>query len=506
MTSAGGIIALLALCKFAVHVLTSGNYDYFIDELYTMSCGRHLDWGFVDIPPVAPSIAAASMSVFGESMVAMRIIPAMAGSAFVVFSCLLTLKMGGGRFAVFMTGLAVLVAPVWLVMNSFFAYDTFDQLVTIILFYVLACIIKDKLPKLWLVFGFIAGVGMMTKISMGFAGIALVTGLLLVKERYHLKSPWFWAGGAVCLAMFTPYIIWQFANGFPTLEYFRFYAQNRTYQANLVEYMVMQIIIILPVSLPLWIMGLWRIFGDNEGKELRVFGWMFLFLEIFLFLIKAKVYMISAFYVPLLAAGSVFLEQRIKKGALAIWIRSGYAFIVLVVGIVFAFALVPILEPAALERYYRIMPFANMVKTENSHTVEFPQFVADRFGWKELAKDVSEVYKALSPEERGKCLIYTNNYGEAGAIDAYGPGLGLPPACSGHLSYFLWKPRIETPLAFISIGFDERDLRPFFGSVELAKIHTADYTMPREKGLKILVCRDIRYKMSEIWEKAKHFD
>jgi len=391
-------------------------------------------------------------------------------------------------------------------MNSFFAYDTFDQLFTVILLYILACIIKDDNRKLWLIFGIVAGVGLMTKISMGFTGIALLISLVLVKERSHFKSVWLWAGGLIAIVLFVPYILWQVFNGFPTYEYLSFYALHRTYHADLLEYILMQIFIILPLSLPLWGMGLWFIFADREGKQFRLFGWMFLFLNVFLFVIKAKVYMISALYVPLLAAGAVFFEKRFFKKAVKYAARTAYATIIAASGIVFALAYVPVLPPETLVRYYKILPFGSLVKTENTYIIEFPQFVADRFGWKELAHNVKKVYDTLSSEEQKSCVIYTKNYGEAGAIDAYRGELGLPPAYSGHLSYYLWKPAIEEPLAFISIGFPRRDLSSFFGTVELVLTHTADYSMPREKNLQIFIYRGIKYRISEIWEKTKHFD
>jgi 4-amino-4-deoxy-L-arabinose transferase-like glycosyltransferase len=217
------ILAYLASFKVLLHLLTNGNYGYFRDELYYVAAGERLALGYVDFPPFVALITAFTRLLLGDSTVALRFLPALAGALVVVLAGLMARELGGGRFAQGLAALAALVAPSFLVMGTFISMDAFDQLFWVSAAYVLILILKQNRPRLWLLFGLIAGLGVLTKITMLYFGFAVFAALLLTSSRRHLLAPWPWLGGAISALFLLPYVYWQIAHGWPTLEFWMDY-------------------------------------------------------------------------------------------------------------------------------------------------------------------------------------------------------------------------------------------------------------------------------------------
>src|ERR687897_585608 len=238
---ATAILAYLASFKLMLHLLTNGNYGYFRDELYYMAAGERLDLGYVDFPPFVALVTAFTRFSLGDSTVALRLFPALAGALVVVLAGLMARELGGGRFAQGLAALATLVAPSFLVMGTFISMDAFDQLFWVSAAYVLILILKRDRPKLWLFFGLIAGLGVLTKITMLYFGFAVFVALLLTSSRKHLLNPWPWLGGAIALVFLLPYVYWQLTHGWPTLEFWSDY-REKVDPASPVEFIVEQVL------------------------------------------------------------------------------------------------------------------------------------------------------------------------------------------------------------------------------------------------------------------------
>src|SRR5919199_6869389 len=221
--SENALLAYLALAKLLLHLLTNGNYGYFRDEFYYIAAGERLDLGYVDFPPFVAIAADISRFVLGDSPVALRFFPALAGALVVVLAGLMARELGGGRFAQGLAALATLVAPSFIAMGTFLSMDAFDQLFWVSAVYVLLLILKRDQPSLWLLFGLIAGLGLLTKLSMLSFGFGVFVALLLTQSRRHLLTPSPWLGGAIGIAFLLPYIFWQIEHGWPTLEFWENY-------------------------------------------------------------------------------------------------------------------------------------------------------------------------------------------------------------------------------------------------------------------------------------------
>lgn len=500
---ANAILALLAAVKLAAHLAVAGNYGYFRDELYYIAAGRHLAFGYVEFPPLIALLAALVRVTVGESLVALHVVPALAGTALVVVTGLIARALGGGAFAQGLAALGALVATVMLAMGSLFSMDPFDQLWWALAAYVLVRLIKEERPRLWLLFGLVAGIGLATKVTIAAFGFAVAVGLLLTPARRLLFTRWLWLGGLVAFAFALPYIIWNAVNGWPTIEFWGNYGGKLT-ESSPVGFLLEQVLTMNPVTLPLWLAGLAFFLRAPQGRPYRALGLAFLILLVLFALTGAKPYFLAPAYPMLLAGGAVAIEQATRRGAVRS-IRVAYPALLLLSGVLTAPIALPILAPDTWVRYYGFVTGATAQEQVHEGGA-LPQWLGDRFGWEAMVETVAGVYQGLPVEERARACIFTANYGEAGAIDFFGPAHGLPRAISGHNTYYLWGPGDCTGEVVISVGYTPAELDAIFDDVTQAATVTCEVCMPEEANVPILVARGLRQPMDQIWPQAKHFN
>ena len=504
LSSDTAILIYLALIKLLLHWLTSGNYGYFRDEFYYIAVSQRLDFGYLEFPSMIALITALTRALLGESLFALHFFPALAGALIVLLTGLMARELGGGRLAQALAAIAVLVAPVFLGMNSILTMDSFDELWWALAAYVVLRIFKEDNPKLWLVFGVVAGLGLMTKITMLYFGAALVIGLVLTPARKYLTSKWLWLGGLIALAFLLPYIGWQVANGWPTLEFWKVYASGKTYPVTPVEFVLQQVVILNPLTLPLWLAGLGYYLLSQDGKTYRPLGVAYVALFIALMLTQAKNYFLAPAYSMLLAAGAVVFE-RFAALPRWHWARPSYVSLVLIGGILAAPMALPVLPVETFVRYSSPLGGDAGIKAERLETAELPQHFADRFGWENLAATVARVYASLPPEEQAQACIFAENYGETGAINFFGRAYGLPQAISGHNQHYLWGPGNCTGGVMIVVGVPQRELQGIFANVTVGDTARCQYCMPYESNLPVFVCRGLRVPLREMWAEVRNY-
>jgi hypothetical protein len=497
------ILACLASFKVLLHLLTNGKYGYFRDEFYYMAASERLDLGYVDFPPFVALVTAFSRLLLGDSTVALRFFPTLAGALVVVLAGLMARELGGGRFAQGLAAVATLVAPSFLVMGTFMSMDAFDQLFWVSSAYVLILILKRDRPGLWLLFGLIAGLGLLTKLTMLSFGLAVFVALLLTPARRRLLTPWPWVGGAIAFLFLLPYLVWQVAHGWPTLEFWADYGE-KVDPASPIEFLVEQVVTMQPLTLPLWLAGLHYCLFSRDGRAFRPLGLIYVLLFALFAIQNAKFYFLAPAYPMLFAAGALSLEHLVRRRNLN-WLRPAYAVALLVGGIALAPMVVPILPVETLANITGAGGGAG-VKQERREEGQLPQHFADRFGWENMAATVAGVYDSLPAEDRSRACIFTANYGQAGAIDFVGEEYGLPEAISGHNSYHVWGPGGCTGEVVISVGVPREDLETVFGEIEQEATVRCEYCMPDEDDLPVYTCRDPRASLQELWPQVKHYD
>jgi hypothetical protein len=497
------ILACFALAKLALHLFFSGQYGYFRDEFYYLACGERLDWGYVDHPPFVALAAHVARTSLGESLFALRLFPAVAGALTLFLIGLIARELGGGRWAQALAALAALVAPVYLALPGFLSMNAFDLLFWALAFYLVVVILKHDRPRLWLLVGVVAGAGLMNKYSMGFWGAGLVAGLVLTPARRYLRDKWIWAGGAAALVIFLPHILWQIQHGFPTREFIRNATEMKIAATSPVEFLATQLLFVHPMGAVVALAGLAFLLFAAQAKPFRALGWCFLAVLAILLATRSKPYYLAPAFIPLLGAGGVALEAWLRGPKLA-WVKPVFAILLVAGGAVTAPFVLPVLP---VETYIRYAEFVGLKPQsgERSELGKLPQHYADMFGWPEMVETVAKVYHSLPEKERSECAIFGSNYGEAGAIDFFGPRHGLPKALSGHNKYWLWGPRGYSGQCVITVGERREDVAKVFEEVELAAVFTHPYVMPYENNLPIFICRRPRVSLAAYWPMTKKF-
>jgi hypothetical protein len=504
LLSGPAIVVYLACLKLLVHVLTAGNYGYYRDELYFIAASEHLDLGYVDFPPFVAVLTAAVRELFGDSAVALQFFPALAGAGVVVLAGLMARELGGGRFAQGLAALATLIAPNILVFGTWLSMDAFDQLFWSLAAYVLMLILKRDQPRLWLLFGLVAGVGLLTKVSMLFFGFAVFVSLLLTPARRHLLTRWPWIGGAIALTCLLPYIYWEITHGWPTLEFWGNYG-GKLVPNSPAAFLLDQILTMHPATFPIWGAGLYYYLLSKEGRPYRVFGWVFVILFTIFFIQNAKFYFLAPAYPMLFAAGGLVIERVIRMRQWN-WLKPAYVSFLLITGaIVASLVVVPVLS---IETVARITgPVGNLgIESEARDKAQVPQTFAFRYGWEDMVETIAGVYNSLPAEEQAKSCILAGDFGEAGAIDFFGPQYGLPKAVSGHNNYYIWGPRNCSGEVVISVGVPLERLEAVFDDIEHTDTVVCEYCMPVEDNLPVYVARSPKLPFEEAWRQFRHYN
>lgn len=495
----------LALSAFLIHVFINATtaYGYFRDEFYYIACSEHLAFGYVDQPPLSILLLAVNRFLFGDSLVALRIMPAFVAAAVVFLTGKIAQSLGGDRFAQRLAALSALIAPQYLGMFNFFSMNAFDVLFWTLAMLVVVKIIQDEKPKLWLLFGVVAGLGAQNKFSILFLCFGIAVGLLLTSERKHLTKKWFWSGAAIALIIFLPHIIWQFVNNFPTQEFVRNATLNKNVQSSPLEFLVGQIMTMSPFTFPVWAVGLGYFFFSKRAKPFRLFGWCYVAVFALFVLQHGKVYYLSPIYPILFASGSVAIAEFILKRQWN-WLRPAIISVLIAGGIIAAPFALPVLPVETYIAYAKTLGVKS--RPEERHEMgKLPQHFADMFGWKEKTEAVARAFHKLTPEEQAKCAIFTFNYGRAGAIDFFGKDYGLPKTICNHNNYWLWGPRDYSGEIVIVLAKDLGEFREQFQTVELVEKIPCEYCMPFEADTQVYICRGLKKPIIEVWQSIKSF-
>ena len=503
VSTAVGWLALLAGIKLVAHLLTSSNYGYFRDELYFIAASRHLAFGYVDFPPAVAAIGAAVGAVLGFSQLAIHILPAMAGAALIVITGLMARELGGGTLAQALAALATLAAPTFLGIDSLFSMNPFDELWWGVTAYVMLAILKRKRPWLWLLLGAVVGIGLLTKVTMLYLLGALFVATVLTPMRRSLATPWPWVGAVIAAVLFSPFVLWNLVHGWPSVDFWRNYTGD-TDPVSPVGFLVVQIVTMNVISLPLWLAGLYFYLVTPRGRPYRLLGLTFVVLYVLDTIIRAKYYFLAPAYPMLFAGGAVALEGSRLVTHRPRAVRA-YIAALATGGIVLAIITLPVLPPQVLAWATSPVRIAGAIgiHDEGSQAGQIPQPFADRMGWPTLVANVARVYSALPASDRARACILARNYGEAGALDLFGPAYHLPHVISGHDNYYLWGPGTCSGAVIIGVGWPRSALTAEFGVVTQSATSICDYCMKYESRVPIDICRQPKQPLKAAWHKFK---
>ena len=500
--TATGVLIGLALAGILLHFSLTGRYGIFRDELYYLACADHLAWGYVDHPPLSIALLAAVRALLGDSLFALRLVPVLLGGATVVVTGLLARELGGRALAQGLAALSVLLAPIVLANGTFYSMNALELLLWPSCFLLLARIARHGGRGRWLWLGLLLGLAVENKLGTAFLGVGLVMAIALTRLRRELLTPWLWAGVALAALVVAPHVVWQVTHGWPFLEFAASARAGKMVAMSLPDFFFALVLLGGPAAVPLWLGGLVALLALPRLRPFRVAGVTALVALGAIVLAGGKPYYAAPLLPPLLAAGAVLLE-RLSAGGRR-WIAPVAVGLVGLTGLVLLPMAVPTLPPSTYVAYAARLGVAPP-RDERAPLGSLPQHFADRFGWENLAATVGRVYAALPPEERERAAVLASNYGEAGAIDFFGPRYGLPKAICPHNAYWHWGPRDATGELVIAVGYPRERLDALFEQVEERGRVVSEWAMPYETDLPVFVCRGLRAPIDVAWEAAKRF-
>jgi hypothetical protein len=502
-----GMPAVLALAAalLIVHCIFNNRYDYFRDEFDYLACAKHLAWGYVDQPPLIPWLTRLSLVVLGDSLRAIRFLPALAMSLTVVLTAVIARELGGRAFALICAAAAVTAAPVYLNDGSMLTTNCLEPLLWSGCAYFAILAAKHDQPHYWFWFGVVAGVGMQEKYSIAVFGFGVVVGLLLTDERRVLFNKWMWIGGLTAFVIFLPNLLWNVHHHWPFVELMHnIKAEGRDVALSPLQYFWQQCLMIQPIVAPLWITGVIALLFWRPFRPYCFLGWAYLVSLTVFIVLHGKNYYLAPVYPMLLAAGSVLFERAIDRPRLG-WLKPVSVILILAGGAWLAPVVMPVLPVDKYIAYQDKLPF-KVPRSEHSHMAAvLPQHYADQFGWHEIVSEVGVAWNRIPPAERSDCGIFAQDYGQAGAIDWYGARYGLPPSLSGHQTWFLWGPRAYSGNCLIVLDDTRERLESMYSQVEFVG-NSPDNPYALEKNIPVFICKGSRVgTLAQVWPSLKHW-
>ncbi|MGB7198516.1 MAG: glycosyltransferase family 39 protein [Acidobacteriaceae bacterium] len=499
-----------AAIKFAIEFI--GNllaqhfgYGIFRDEMYYIVCGRHLAWGYVDQAPMVALQAHVAEMLFGFRHLALfRSFSGLAGAAKVFLTGILAWQLGGRRIAQVMAMVAVLIAPVYLGIDSFLSMNSFEPVFWMGCMVVALLMVAGNSPKWWLTFGVLGGMGLLNKPSMAFFLVALLIGLLLTPQRRILWSRWTLAAVALIVVIALPYLLWQIHHQWPTLVWLNnVNHSHKNVKLGPLAFVGAQIMMLNPISIFLLLPGLVWLFVAKSARGFRWIGLMYVGLLAIMIHLLAKDYYVAPVYPVLFAAGALAWQDLFSNSRKTAWLLPAWCTVMVVLGSITLPMGIPVMPPSTWIRYTHALHLTSQ-NTETAKTGPLPQFYADRFGWHGLVSEVARIYNSLTPADRAKAGIFCNNYGEAAASDLFGPKYGLPPAVSGHQNYYFWGPRGYTGAVMIVVGERKSDVEKYCESVQQVGATDNPLAMPFENR-PIYLCRGGKGSLSAFWPNVRNW-
>jgi 4-amino-4-deoxy-L-arabinose transferase-like glycosyltransferase len=470
----------------AVLIAFASGYGFHRDELYFLAAGQHLDWAYADQGPIVPMIARAMSEIAPDSLTVLRLTSAFAAGTTVLLTGLLAGELGGRPRAQAIAAGSAAVGVVVLFTGHLLSTSTFDLLAWAAVTWLAVRAVRTSDDRLWLGAGVVLGIGLLNKPLPAFLAAGLLAGIVIAGPRRLLRNRSVWVGAAIALLLWLPWLIWQADNGWPQIDVSRSIASGESASSEAWWAIVpFQVLLISPLLAPVWIAGLVRLFRDPSLRDFRFLAWTWVVLAVVFMASGGKPYYLAGLLPVLLGAGGASVDRWLERGRRRARVAVAGAAIGLS-ALIGALISLPVL-PAE----------------DADPVIEMNEDVGETIGWPEFAQTVANVYGEL-PDREG-AVVLTSNYGEAGAIDYFGSGLGLPPAYSGHNAYGDWGPPPEGAAPVIAIGLDWDELTEHFRECQrTAEIDNGDDVDNDEQGAGVFVCSGPRRPWSIEWESLRH--
>jgi hypothetical protein len=483
-----GPVAAVAGVVVAVLVAVSWRYGYHRDELYYLQQSAHLAWGSVDSGPLVIAIARLADACCQGMLPALRLLSALASGGTVVLTALMARELGGERFAQWLAGLCIAAAGVLLGAGHLLSTTPFDILAWAGILLLILRILRTGNARLWLPVGVLVGAALLNKNTVFFLLFGLGVGLLATPQRRLLWSGWVAVGAVMAAAMWAPSLAWHADHGWAMFEMSRNLRREHSGVGVGIVFLPLQFLLMNPVTAPVWLSGLVRLWRDPERRRCRPVAIAFAAVALTIaVVIGDRPYFLAPMYTALFAAGAVVFERRLAEGR-ARWSRRT-AFGVLVIGGLVAL-------PVALP----VLP-ASALHTVPLQSVNYD--LGEQIGWPELSRTVLAAYRSLGQSD---AVVVGSNYGEAGAVLRFGPPDIAEMAFSRQNTDWWYGPPPDDARAAVLIGFSQERVERFWTDCQrFDRIQNAAHVDNDEDGRPVWVCTGQRLPWSSIWPELRAY-
>jgi Dolichyl-phosphate-mannose-protein mannosyltransferase len=458
-------ILLVIAAKSALDLAFAGRYGWQRDELYYAVAGRHLQGGYVEFPPVTALVSALARELFGYSLTGFRLFAVLAGAGAALVAALIARELGGSPRAQLIAATAVGFSPLLIAMNGLFQPASFDELTTLLLFWLAVRVALGR--GSWLALGIVAGVGLETKYTLAVPIVLLLIGFVVFR-RDALSTPGLLVSAGVAAAIMAPNVVWEARHGWISVQWFLNPPPSASDESRL-QFIGNVFLLTHVVAIPVAVAGVVRLWRSSALRPLAVVP---PFALVAYFALGGKSYYALPVVMFALACGAVSFDR---------WASSTR---LLRVAVVF-FGVLVVMLPIGLP----VLP----LKTADSLGIlkARPDY-QDEVGWPQLAADVTR-------RSSNADVVVTRNYGEAGALLVFG-GIGgsMRPVASGHVSFRYWRPSVQGLHALL-VGFRPASAETFCHHYRVL----AQVQMPvdnEERGREIASCV-LNGSLASVWPK-----
>ena len=433
----------------------------------------------------------------------LRILPALALAALVVMTAAMSRRLGAGRTGQLLAALAAATCGEYLGAMHELTTTTPDLVFWAVTLLLVMQLLASQDRRWWVAIGGCAGVASEAKWNIGFLLAALAAGFACTDARRLLRSRYLLIGGLIAAALAAPDLVWQATHGWPGLDVFR--ALQTQAGHNRAVYWPAQILYTGVVLTPVWVAGAVWSLRSAAARRFRPVAIACVTVIALQFVLGGKAYYPGAAFTFLLAAGCVPLERRLAaRTPLARRARAGRAWPGRLVtpAVLAGAAMVAGALPAA--------PVAlSVLPARALHTVPLQKInydLAETIAWPKLVALIAREYGSQPAAQRRRTTILAGNYGEAGAIERYGPGAGLPQAYSGANNFWLWGPPPAAATAAIAVNVDPALLRREFAHVrQVATFWNGLGVSDDEQGAQIFIATGLKSSWAQAWPAFRNY-
>jgi hypothetical protein len=484
------LLLSIAAAIAILHLATNNRYGFHRDELQFLSDARHLDWGFVSYPPMTPFLEHIGLSMFGLSLVGLRLFSVIAQAAVVYVSGLMARDLGGGRLAQVTAAVTVALSPLPLFEGTEFQYSSFDFLWWVLTAYFAIRVLRTEDPRWWLGVGAAVGLGLLTKYSIVFYIAGILGGLALTRARRYFTSGWFWAGIGVACLIFLPNLLWLARHDFISYHFLQHIHVRDVDEGRGKGFFQGQILLNVNLfATPVWIAGVVFYLRD---RRFSLLAWMYLIPLALFWIAKGRFYYVSPAYPMLLAMGAVAGERwlaRLRR-PLRLTVESVFFTGVAAVGVYVCTLVIPLASSGPLRDF----------------TLRNNGDLREEIGWDELVRTVAQIRDSLPADQQASLGIIVANYGEQGAIEMLGAAYHLPLPISMTNSAWLRGYPVPTPRTLIVLGFREEQAYHAFSHCRLAGRNRNSLGIQNEENMSnIYVCGPPLKSWPDFWKAYQSF-